>query len=603
MKNIARLLRYVRQDKGSLVLYFVCSLLSTVFALFSFSMIAPVLQAIFTGVQTLPNASTGGFNLITSVTRFFNEVIAQQGRMAALSYATVLVVLATILKNIFLYLSQRILNPLKNKVLRRLREDMFNKSLSLPIGYFTEEKKGDLISKMTNDVSEVEHSIISVVETVLREPITIIGVLALMFSMSLHLTLFMLLFLPLSGLIIGRVSKSLKKPSNKAQEQLGEMLGTIDETLVGMRVVKAFNAETQQRAKFSLLNNDLFRIKNKIAARRDAGSPMSETLGVLVVCIILWFGGKLIFEGQTTLTGPFFIVYIALFYQIINPLKNLSNMFYNMQKGTAALNRMEAFLAVENNIKEKPDATSLPDFSDAIVLRDVGFKYGDKTVLSDINLTIKKGQTVALVGASGAGKSTLVDLIPRFHDVSSGSISIDGKELRDLRIFDLRKLIGVVSQEPILFNDTIYNNITLGTAGAGKAAVEAAARIANAHHFIEQKQAGYDTIVGERGSKLSGGERQRITIARAVLKNPPILILDEATSSLDTASEKIVQDALNELMKNRTSIVIAHRLSTIYHADLIVVMAQGKIVERGTHQSLMDLNGTYKNLVSMQQFK
>ena len=600
MKNIPKLWRYVRNDKGKLLMYFICSLLSTVFALFSFTMIAPVLQTIFTGEQILP--STKG-NIVTVITAFFNDVIASQGKMAALSYSVLLVVIATVLKNAFLYLSLRILNPLKNNVLRRLREDMFNKSLSLPIGYFTEERKGDLISKMTNDVVEVEASIIGVIETLLREPITIIAVLTYMFTMSVPLTLFMFIFLPIAGLIIGRVGKSLKKPSNQAQEQLGDMLGTIDETLVGMRVVKAFNAESHQRSRFTKLNNDLFRIKNKISMRRDAGSPMSETLGIIVVCIILWFGGRLIFSGDSSLTGPFFIVYIGLFYQIINPLKNLSSVFYNMQKGAAALDRVESFLSTENNITERPDPVTVKGFEQAIEFKNVSFYYGDKAILKDINLKIEKGKTIALVGASGAGKSTLVDLIPRFHDVASGSITIDGQDVRDCRIFDLRKQIGVVSQEPILFNDTIYNNITLGTGGATQDEVRHAATIANAHKFIEHKDGGYASGVGERGSRLSGGERQRITIARAILKNPPILILDEATSALDTESEKVVQEAINELMKNRTSIVIAHRLSTIYNADEIIVMDKGAIAERGNHHELMERKGTYYKLVSMQQFK
>jgi ABC-type multidrug transport system fused ATPase/permease subunit len=600
VKNIPKLWRYVRNDKGKLLVYFICSLLSTVFALFSFTMIAPVLQTIFTGTQTLPN--TKG-NIVTVITQFFNEVIATEGKLTALTYSVLLVVIATVLKNAFLYLSLRILNPLKNNVLRRLREDMFNKSLSLPIGYFTEEKKGDLISKMTNDVVEVEASIIGVIETVFREPITIIAVLTYMFTMSVPLTLFMFIFLPVAGLIIGKVGKSLKRPSNMAQEQLGDMLGTIDETLVGMRVVKAFNAESHQRSRFTKLNNDLFRIKNKISMRRDAGSPMSETLGIIVVCIILWFGGRLIFSGNSSLTGPFFIVYIGLFYQIINPLKNLSGVFYNMQKGAAALDRVESFLSTENNITEQADPVPVKGFNHAIEFKNVNFYYGDKAILKDINLTIEKGKTVALVGASGAGKSTLVDLIPRFHDVTSGSITVDGTDVRACRIFDLRKQIGVVSQEPILFNDTIYNNITLGTGGAKEESIVHAATIANAHKFISQKEGGYASGVGERGSRLSGGERQRITIARAILKNPPILILDEATSALDTESEKVVQEAINELMKNRTSIVIAHRLSTIYNADEIIVMDKGSIVERGNHHELMDRKGTYYKLVSMQQFK
>lgn len=600
MKNIPKLWRYVKDAKGKLILYFVCSLLSTFFALFSFTMIIPVLQTIFTGVQSLP-ADASGF--IARITALVNQVILSDGGQAALTYSILLVLFATIFKNLFLYISLRILNPLRNNVIRKLRQDMFNKSLTLPIGFFTEERKGDLISKMTNDVSEVESSIVGVVETVLREPVTILSVLILMFNMSVELTLFMFLFLPIAGFIIGRVGKSLKKPSNAAQEQLGTMLGTIDETLVGMRVVKAFNAESHQRSKFTLLNNTLFRIKNKISARRDAGSPMSETLGVIVVCVILWYGGRLVFSGDGNLTGPAFITYIALFYQIINPLKNLSGVFYNMQKGAAALDRVEDFLHTPLTVVESEQAILVPEFSKEIVFENVNFFYGEKQILKNINLRIPKGKTIALVGASGSGKSTLVDLIPRFHDVNSGSITIDGIDVRDARLFDLRKQIGVVSQEPILFNDTIASNISLGTGGKTEEQVLAAAEVANAARFIAQKDKAYQSNVGERGAKLSGGERQRITIARAILKNPPILILDEATSALDTESEKMVQDAINELMKSRTSIVIAHRLSTIYNADEIVVMQHGEIVERGTHNELMALEGAYYRLVQMQEVR
>jgi ABC-type multidrug transport system fused ATPase/permease subunit len=383
------------------------------------------------------------------------------------------------------------------------------------------------------------------------------------------------------------------------------MLGNIDETLAGMRVVKAFNAERHQQLRFRQINNTLLRIRNKISARRDAGSPLSETLGIIVVSIILWYGGWLIFTDKTTtLTGPVFLFFITLFYQIINPIKALSTAFYNMQKGAAALDRIQELMAVENTIIELPNAKSIKTFDDSIELRNVQFSYGTKEILKSINLTVKKGQTVALVGASGAGKSTLADLIPRFHDVSGGEILVDGINIKDYKIYDLRRLIGVVSQEPILFNDTIYNNITLGTGGAGQERIEEAARVANAHNFILKKKDGYQTVAGDRGSRLSGGERQRITIARAVLKNPPILILDEATSSLDTESERIVQDAINVLMQNRTCIVIAHRLSTVQHADEIIVMNQGEIIERGSHTELMHRgDSAYRKLVELQQLK
>jgi ABC-type multidrug transport system fused ATPase/permease subunit len=563
-------------------------------------MLAPVLQVLFIGVQQLPQAGGG---LAAQITAYINRIIIQHDKLTALTYAVLIVLIFIILKNLFIYCSLLILNPLRNSVIRRLRDDMFTKALSLPIGFFTEERKGDLVSRMTNDVNEVEVSIISVIETLIREPFTIITVLISMVLISPQLTLFLLLFLPLAGLVIGRVGRSLKKPSGLAQEKLGEILSTIDETISGIRVVKAFNAERHQHLRFMQLNNALFRIRNKIAVRREAGSPISETLGIIVVCIILWYGGYLIFNGSKTLTGPWFIAFIGLFYQVINPMKNLSTAFYNMQKGVAALDRIQALMHVENTITETPDAQDIQDFKHEIELKNVSFFYGDKKILNGINLTIKKGKTIALVGASGAGKSTLVDLIPRFHDVAAGQILIDGTNIKAYKLHRLRRLMGIVSQEPILFNDTIYNNITLGTGGASQEQVEDAARVANAHEFILRKSEGYNTFVGDRGTRLSGGERQRITIARAVLKNPPILILDEATSSLDTESERIVQDAINRLMKNRTCIVIAHRLSTVQHADEIVVMEKGTIVERGTHLVLLQQGGVYKKLVEMQQVK
>ncbi len=600
MKNVSKLLRYLADYKGKVALYFTTISLSVIFSLFSFTMLAPVLQVLFMGAQE-PGVASG--NIINRITNTFNEIILRQDKLTALTYAVVIVVVFTILKNLFIYLSLAILNPLRHAILRRLRNEMFVKTLSLPIGFFTEERKGDLISRMTNDITEVEVSIMSVLESFIREPITVIVTLVSMVIISPQLTLFLVLFLPVSGIIIGRIGKTLKKPSNLAQEQLSNMLGVIDETLVGMRVVKAFNAERHQHLRFMEINNLLYRTRNKISARREIASPLSETMGIIVVSIILWYGGRLIFSGQTHLTGPWFIAYIGLFYQIINPLKNLSTALYNVQKGTAALDRIEHLLNVENTIKELPEARAIQSFNDRVEFRHVSFSYGDKKILDDVNLTITKGKMIALVGASGAGKSTLVDLIPRFHDVSGGEILIDGVNIKECRLFELRKLMGVVSQEPILFNDTIYNNITLGTGGASQQQVEEAARIAHAHNFILQKPEGYQTIVGDRGAKLSGGERQRITIARAVLKNPPILILDEATSSLDTQSERIVQDAINKLMENRTCIVIAHRLSTVQHADEILVMDKGRVMERGNHTELMNKNGLYKKLVEMQQVK
>lgn len=598
MKSISRLLKYLADYKSNIVLYFVTSLLAVVFSLFSFVMLGPVLQVLF---STEKDSSSNP--VINYVTNFVAQLVVDYDKLTALTWAVIVVVVFTILKNLFIYSSLNILNPIRNSVIRRLREAMFNKALSLPIGFFNEERKGDLISKMTNDINEVEISIMNVLETFIREPLTIIITLTSMVVISPQLTLFLLILLPISGLIIGRVGKSLKKPSGEAQEQLGNVLGVIDETLIGMRVVKAFNAEKQQHEKFSGINNLIYKLKNRIAMRRDLSSPLSETLGIIVVCIILWYGGKLIFSNETSLTGPFFIVFIGLFYQIINPIKNLSTAFYNVQKGSAAIDRMEHFLNVENTIVEATNPKSIPAFNDSIELRNVSFKYGDKKVLDDINIKIPKGKMVALVGSSGAGKSTLADMIPRFHDVTSGEVLIDGVNIKDYKLSDVRSLMGIVNQDPILFNDSIRNNIALGIDNATLENVESAAKVANAHDFITQKANGYETVAGDRGTRLSGGERQRVTIARAVLKNPPILILDEATSSLDTESERVVQEAINSLMQNRTTIVIAHRLSTVQHADEIVVLDKGRIAERGTHAELLEKQGLYKNLVDMQQVK
>jgi ABC-type multidrug transport system fused ATPase/permease subunit len=599
MKNISKMLRYLRDYKAQITLYFFTSLLSVVFSLFSFGMLMPVLQVLFIGVQ--PVVKEG--DIIGRITALVNDIIVQYDKLTALTYTVAAVVLFTMLKNLFIYLSLGILNPIRVDILRRLRNEMFTKALSLPIGFFTEERKGDLMSRMTNDITEVEISVMSVLETFIREPLTIIITITSMVLISPQLTLFLLVFLPVVGLVIGRIGKSLKKPSGMMQEQLANLLSVLDESIAGMRVVKAFNAERHQHLKFTEVNNNLYRIRNRINARRELGSPLSETMGIMAVSVIIWFGGRLIFSGESSLTAPAFIFYIGLFYQIINPLKNLSTAFYNIQKGTAAIDRIEHLLNVENTVKEIPNAKSINTFEHAIEFKNVHFSYGAKKILNGINLKIEKGKTIALVGASGAGKSTLVDLIPRFHDVTEGELLIDGVNIKDYKIYDVRRLMGVVGQDPILFNDTIYNNITLGTGGVNQQQVEEAATIAHAENFIAAKSEGYQTSVGDRGAKLSGGERQRITIARAVLKNPPILVLDEATSSLDTQSERVVQDAINKLMQNRTCIVIAHRLSTVQHADEIIVLEKGNIVERGNHNDLISKNGVYKKLVEMQQVK
>jgi subfamily B ATP-binding cassette protein MsbA len=457
---------------------------------------------------------------------------------------------------------------------------------------------------MTNDVSELETSVVGTVEGLIKDPLNIIILLGTLIFISPKLSLFLLIFLPLTGFIIGRVSRSLKKQSNDAAIKQGEALSVLEETLTGLRVIKAFTAENIIGKKFSDNNTELFHIKNKMQYRRDLASPLSEFLGVLVLCGILYFGGQLVLGNDAgSLTGTGFIWYVGIFTQIITPAKSLSTSFYNMQKGTAAIARIEEVLKAPVTVEEAADPKPITTFSTSIEFKNVGFSYEDVAILKDINLTVEKGKTVALVGSSGSGKSTLADLVPRFHDVGTGTLTIDGNNIKDYSLNQLRGLMGIVTQEPILFNDTIANNIALGMKNATAAEIEAAAKIANAHNFIIQKENGYQTNIGDRGSKLSGGERQRLTIARAVLKNPPILILDEATSALDTESERLVQDAINNLMTNRTSIVIAHRLSTIRHADEIVVLQKGEIVERGTHDSLIAQNGFYKRLVDMQEVK
>jgi subfamily B ATP-binding cassette protein MsbA len=599
MKKIATLLRYLKDYKGKISLYFLSNLVAILAGGLSLSALAPILVVLFKVGPDLKKSK----GVIGTFNELLNGVITEKGSLTALAYVCVIVVVFTMIKNFFLYISLYLLNPIRNDILRRLRDELFVKTLSLPIGFFTEERKGDLISKMTNDINEVELSIMSVLEVFIREPLTILFYLVSMVFISPQLTLALLIFLPVAGGAIGIISKSLRKSSNIAQEQLGAMLGVIDEMLVGMRVVKAFNAESTVHGRFMKLNNTLFRTRNKLAARKELASPMSETMGVIVVSMILWYGGSLIINNKSELTGAAFVTFIAFFTQIINPFKNLSSAFSNVQKGTAALERIEELLYADNNITEVPNAQSIKDFEKEIEFRNVTFAYGDKVILRDVNLTIPKGKVVALVGASGAGKSTMVDLVPRFHDVTGGEILIDGVNIKQYKLNDLRRLMGVVSQDPILFNDTIYNNITMGTGGATAERVTEAARVANAHKFIEQKPEGYETVAGDRGVKLSGGERQRVTIARAVLKNPPIMILDEATSALDTESERVVQDAINTLMKNRTCIVIAHRLSTVQHADEIIVMDKGQIAERGTHRQLLERDGIYRKLVEMQQVK
>jgi subfamily B ATP-binding cassette protein MsbA len=501
-----------------------------------------------------------------------------------------------------LYLSWYFLAPIRNAVTRKYSKLLYDKILQLPIGYFTEQRKGDILSRSSNDIAELENSIIGALEGMIKEPLNIIGIIIVLFAISVKLTLFVFVLLPLAGFVVGRIGRSLKKQTNKAQVKWGEILSQMEETLSGLRIIKAFNAEKRVKKSFYGLIDEIFFIKNKILYKRDLASPLSESLGVIILCCVLWFGGKLVLNGEI-LSGSSFIGYVALFSQIINPSKALSQAVYNVNRGIATLDRLNEILEAPIVVEEAKNPVELNGFNESIEFKDVQFAYNDTTILNHINLHIQKGKTIALVGSSGAGKSTLADLVPRFHDVSAGSLFIDGKNIKDYSLYSLRQQISIVTQEPILFNDTIAANIALGKPDATIEEIKEAARIANAYDFISKKEQGFDTIIGDRGSKLSGGERQRLTIARAVLKNPPILILDEATSALDTESEKLVQDAINNMMQHRTSIVIAHRLSTIRHADEIIVLQKGTIVERGNHDELLAQNGYYKKLIEMQEVK
>ena len=516
-----------------------------------------------------------------------------------------LVVIMFFLKNLTRYLAMYFLVPIRNGVVRDIRRDVYHKILRLPIGYFTDERKGDMMARMTNDVQEVEWGIMNSLEAAFREPLNIIVFLITMFTMSSELTTFVLVLLPIAGLIIGRIGKSLKKKSAQAQEKMGELLSNIEETLGGLRIIHAFTAEKSASKKFGGLNNQHYSLMNKIGRRRDLASPVSEFLGTLVMTVVMYFGGLLVLGSDSKLEPSEFIAFIAIFSQVITPAKSLTTAWYNIQKGLASSERIYKILDAEVLVKDPEHPAEAKPFSDKIHFDGISFSYikeDGKSVLKNISLEIPKGKTVALVGQSGSGKTTLADMLPRYYDVDTGKITIDGVNIKDMRVADLRGLMGIVTQESILFNDTVFNNISFGMENASEEEVIAAAKIANANDFITAMSDGYQTTIGDRGSKLSGGQRQRLSIARAVLKNPPILILDEATSALDTESERLVQEALINLMKQRTTLVIAHRLSTIVHADEIIVMQSGEIVERGTHQELLNKNGYYKRLFDLQTF-
>lgn len=584
------------------------NLLTVVFSLFSLTMIVPFLNVLFSQERNYAFMpwSLSVKVLLNNFNFYLSDFIHVHGQLQALSMISGLVVVLFLLKNLTRYMAMYYLVPIRNGVVHDIRRDVYDKILALPIGYFSEERKGDIMARVTNDVQEVEWGIMNSLEAAFREPLNIVIFLVTMFTMSAELTLFVLIMLPLAGLMIGRIGKSLKKRSAQAQEKVGQLLSSLEETLGGLRIIHAFTAEDRSRKRFGELNRQHYRLSNKIGRKRDLASPLSEFLGALVLTVVMYFGGRLVLGSEASLEPSEFIAFIAIFSQLIPPAKSLTTAWYNIQKGLASSERIYKILDAPVSVRDPLQPAELKGFSQGIRFNRVSFSYrkGDAGyVLKDIDLFIPFGKTIALVGQSGSGKTTLADMLPRYYDADEGQVLIDNHDLRELRIRDLRKMIGVVTQESILFNDTVLNNITFGVDSATEEQVMKAAKVAHAHEFIMAMPEGYHTNIGDRGSKLSGGQRQRLSIARAVLKNPPILILDEATSALDTESERLVQDALTHLMQNRTTLVIAHRLSTIVHADEIIVMNKGEIVERGTHQQLLEQGGYYKRLYELQAFQ
>lgn len=606
MKDFMHILRrFIPPYKKRLALNFLYNILSALFTVFSVMMMIPILDILFETSKEVTVLYDWSFSLEVVKNNAYYYITYLKhtfGPGSTLLIVGAAVVLATMLKVSFAYLAAFEAVYIRNGVVKDIRGQIYRKILRLAMRFFSNEKKGDIMARITGDVTEVENSIMSSLDMFLKNPIIIVVLLASMLIMSPTMTLFIFLVLPFAGFIIGRVGKSLKKVSREGQDQMGVLLTIIEESLGGLRIIKAFNAEKKMDVRFDEELNSYKSIMNRLMRRRELAHPMSEFLGTIVMVIVVWFGGTLILGNNSEMTGTEFIAYLGIFYQIINPAKAFTNALYSIQKGLAAMDRIDMILTADVTIVDLPDAKPVSTLSDSIEYRNVSFAYGEKQVLQNISLRIPKGKTVALVGQSGSGKTTFVDLLPRFYDVVEGGIYIDSTDIRDLKLHDLRNLMGNVNQEAILFNDTIYNNIAFGVENTSKEQVIAAAKVANAHHFIMETADGYDTKIGDRGSKLSGGQRQRLSIARAILKNPPILILDEATSALDTESERLVQDALENLMRNRTSIVIAHRLSTVRNADLICVFHDGKIVETGTHDELIARQGRYHKLHQMQVF-
>ena len=617
MKGIYKILRYIKRYKRFAVLNILFNILQLIFSLFSLTMVIPLVQLLFNTDPAIYAATLKKLppeisihhispkSLMEYLTYYITKSIVNEGAAYVLLIICLVFVTIVLLKNLFRYLAIFYMAPIRNGVVKDIRNEIFSKVLVLPLSYYSDERKGDIMSRMTTDVQEVEWSIMQSIEMLTVNPLQIIIFLGALIFISPQLTIFVFVLLPVTGLLIARIAKSLKRSSTRSKEQMGSLFSMMEETLSGLRIIKAFNAEKTIRTKFSEENARYTHTMNHVYRKTDLASPLSEFLASIVIAIIMYFGGKLVWSSAHSLSGELFVYYLVVFSQLIPPAKAFTQAYYTVQKGMASVDRIDKILQSEVMIREKENASAIDSFEKEIEYRNVSFAYqrGDAGyALKDVNLTINKGKTVAIVGQSGSGKSTLVDMLPRFYDPTEGVISLDGKPLTDLTLISIRNLMGIVTQESILFNDTVRNNITFGMKDITDAQVIEAAKVANAHNFISQMENGYDTNIGDRGSKLSGGERQRMSIARAILKNPPILILDEATSALDTESERLVQDALTKLMAKRTSIVIAHRLSTIKNADEIIVMQKGNIVERGSHTELLAHNAVYKKLYDLQSF-
>lgn len=603
MQEIKKLWTYLKPYFGLVQLNILSNVLMAFFTVVSIPAIIPFLRVLFNlqeKVAVKPELSFSTSSILDYLNYSFSQIIDRYGSSQALIYACLGIILIFLLKNLFRYLSLFFLAPVRNGVVFDLRRSLFSKLISLPLGFFTDERKGDMLTRMSSDISEVEFSIMSMLESFFREPIIIAGSILFMFYVSPSLTLFVFALILFTGFIIGGISRALKKKSLQAQNLLGTLMSIVEESLGGLRIIKAFNAEKFQEDRFNRENNQYRRLMNRILWRRDLASPLSEFLGIVVVAVLMWYGSRQVFNQ--TIGPETFIAFLFAFFNVINPAKAFSTAYYNLQKGRAALQRIEYILQTENTIVENTHPRNINRFNTSVRYDQVYFRYHDQQpwVLDDISFTLNKGKTIALVGSSGSGKSTLADLLPRFYDINAGEIYLDDIPLKEYSIRDLRSLLGIVSQEAILFHDTIYNNIVFGKEGVTPEQVEQAARMANAHEFIMETEHGYQTVIGDRGTKLSGGQRQRITIARAFLSDPQILIFDEATSALDAESERLVQAAMETLLEDRTAIIIAHRLSTIQHVDEILVIKNGKIIERGNHQALSTQQGEYVKFMQLQ---